>query len=125
MYFMKPILLLPVLLLCLTSFSQQKKYRLKGYSDSTRIYYSRTANCKMECLKVVEADIRDVLKTGDASYGKARDSAHTDPIYLVEGDTQKNKRIRLVITPKGSALFVITVIPFGERVDCDCGRKPS
>lgn len=100
-------------------------FKLKGYTDSTRLYYSRTANCKMECMKVTEEDIRQVLKEGEASIPKAKDSTSTEIIFSIEGDTKTNQRIKVLVTPKGSALFVITVNPFGEKIECDCNKKTS
>lgn len=105
--------------------TQTVVYKLKGYTDSTRLYYSRTANCKMECIKVVEEDVRQVLKEGEASLAKPKDSSDTQKVFFVEGDTKTNKRIKIVVTPKGNALFVITVNPAYEKADCDCNKKES
>lgn len=120
---MRIFLLTACLFAATTLLAQGKRYRLKGYTDSTMVYFSRTATCRMDCLHLSEDDVREVLKTGEATPGKPRDSSSTSTIFLFEGDIRGNRRMRMVATPKGTSLFVITVSLYGEKMSCDCGKK--
>ena len=122
---MKNLLLLIALFMLQPAYGQQKRYRLKGYTDSTGLSFSRTANCRMDCLKVSEADVRLVLKNGEATLGKPKDSASHDKIYIIEGDLVSRQKIRIIATPRGNNLFIISVLPSEKRIDCDCTKTGS
>ena len=92
-------------------------FKLKGYTDSTQLVFSELATCKMTCLSIDEKEVRTVLRSGLVNVGRS-DVASANKTFAVEYDSGKN--LRVVVSPRGYTLLVITVYPIGKKIDCDC-----
>ena len=92
-------------------------FKLRGYTDSTQLIFSAMANCKLACLSIDEKDVRRVLKEGLVNVSRS-DVASAEKIFAVEYDS--GKKLRVVVTPNGNILIVVTVNPIDKKVECDC-----
>ena len=92
-------------------------FKLRGYTDSTQLQYSKMASCKMTCLSVDENAIRTVLKEGTVNVSRS-DIASPEKVFAVEYDN--GEKLRVVVSPRGASLFVITVNPINKKAECDC-----
>src|SRR5438067_381939 len=43
---------------------ERPSYKLDGYTDSTTLFVTDMAICKMQCLNITETEVRKVLKDG-------------------------------------------------------------
>ena len=92
-------------------------FKLRGYSDSTQLVFSALANCKMSCLVIDEKEVRTVLKEGLVNVSRSNVTS-AEKTFAVEYNS--GKKLRVVVTPKGYSLMVITVNPIEKKVECDC-----
>lgn len=92
-------------------------FKLRGYTDSTQLVFSAMANCKMSCLGIDEKEVRTVLKEGLVNVSRS-DVTSAEKTFEVEYNS--GKKLRVVVTPKGYLLIVITVNPIEKKIECDC-----
>ena len=86
-----------------------------------RIEYTRHAQCRMECRKITEEEIKIVLKNGSINYAKS--NAHDKPCasYAVEGYTADGQNVRIVVADCDTISRIITAIDLkSEKDSCEC-----
>lgn len=103
--------------------SREVEYKLYGYTDSTKLIYTITTTCKMNCLAIDEKVMRKILKTGkiDVEKSNLRSAPKKYAIeYYFSGKTYS-----AIVTPVNKALLVISFDRLYKRVNCDCddGRE--
>jgi uncharacterized DUF497 family protein len=104
--------------------TQQTTFKLRGYTDSTQLMFTKNATCKMECLTISEADVRQVLKDGLVNTERS-ELDQPEKKFAVEGAASESKTLRVVVVPKGNALLLITVIRIDKKENCDCRKKDN
>jgi|SRR5215831_11645239 len=85
------------------------------------IHYSKHAECRMECRHINDSEVKEILENGKINYGKSdlnEDACHKR--YAVEGYSQSNQDIRIIVAQCNDDLTVITVIDLGRDWTCDC-----
>lgn len=91
------------------------------YKNFSELVYTRHAKCRMGCRNITESEIREILNNGTLNKSKSGyDQKHRDETYAVEGYSSERQHIRVVVTPKGEQLLVITVIDLDKDWTCDC-----
>ena len=95
---------------------ERQEYKLYGYTDSTTVFVSDMAICKMECLKINEDDIRAVLKYGIINLGKSF-LVYKDKLYTIDDNV---KKLRVEATPRGTTLLIVTVSALKRKPGCAC-----
>ncbi len=87
-----------------------------------QINYSKHARCRMDCRKIDEAEVKDILKRGTINYKKSDigDRPDCKRKYAVEGTTRDKQRVRIIFAPCGNEVTVVTVIDIGKEWPCDC-----
>jgi hypothetical protein len=101
---------------------QNTTFKLRGYTDSTKLYFTKMATCKMECLTVSEAELRSVLKDGLVNVERSELDT-PEKKFAIEGMSSDGKELRVIAVPKGNALLMITVIRTDKKEQCDCKKK--
>ena len=98
----------------------EKPDEVEGFNRNTEnIIFSKHARCRMDCRKIDEAEVKEILKNGTINHKKIQ-SDKRGMTYPVEGYTQDKQHVRIVFAPKGDALMVVTVIDLGTEWKCDC-----
>lgn len=98
----------------------EKPGEIEGFNrNTTHLVFSKHAKCRMDCRKIDEVEIREILKNGTVNKKKIQQDKR-GMTYPVEGTTQDGQRVRIVFAPKGDALVVVTVIDLGKEWSCDC-----
>lgn len=87
--------------------------------NSEKIIFSKHARCRMDCRKIDEAEVRDILKNGTINHKKIQ-SDKRGMTYPVEGYTNDKQHVRIVFAPKDDGLVVVTVIDLDTEWNCDC-----
>ena len=91
-----------------------------GFNRNTdNLIFSKHAQCRMDCRKIDESEVRAILKNGTINYKKIQ-SDKRGKTYPVEGYTHDKQHVRIVFAPKDDGLVVVTVIDLGTEWTCDC-----
>src|SRR5687767_223704 len=78
-----------------------------AYRTGKSIVYSKHARCRMECRKISEREIREVLREGVINPGKS-EPERNHPRYALEDVTEEGQKVRLVIALENAQAVVIT-----------------
>lgn len=105
----------------------QQKDRVKTEIDpavgfdrnALRITYSKHARCRMDCRKIDESEVKDILENGTINYSKIEES-DKGRTYPIEGITKDKQRVRIVFAPKQQEMVVVTVIDLDKEWQCNC-----
>ena len=90
--------------------------------NASQINYSKHARCRMDCRKIDENEVKDILKNGTINYKKSDIGNRPDckRKYAVEGITRDKQRVRIIFAPCANEVTVVTVIDIGKEWPCDC-----
>ena len=94
--------------------------KAEGFNRNTnKLIFSKHAKCRMDCRKIDESEIREILKSGTINYKKIQNDKR-GKTYPVEGLTHDKQHVRIVFAPKDDGLVVVTVIDLDTEWSCDC-----
>jgi hypothetical protein len=82
--------------------------------------YSRHAKCRMDCRKISEKEVEQVMIDGSINYKKSDLDNARCPRYAVELITKDNQRVRVVFAQCEKKTEVVTVIDLDTEWTCDC-----
>lgn len=101
--------------------AEEKINEAEGFNrNATTIIFSKHARCRMDCRKIDESEVKEILKNGEINFKKIQ-SDKRGKTYPVEGYTHDKQHVRIVFAPKGdNALVVVTVIDLETEWKCDC-----
>jgi len=86
-----------------------------------KLEYTKHAQCRMECRKISETEIKQLLTSGKINYDKS--NVHDTPCgtYAVEGVTKEGKNLRIIIADCDTISRVVTTIDLKmENDSCEC-----
>ncbi len=84
------------------------------------IEYTAHGRCRMQCRKISQAEVKEVMQRGKINYNKSDVKAKPCPEYALEGTTSDNQRVRIVFAQCDTKSKVITVIDLNKEWTCDC-----
>lgn len=84
------------------------------------IEYTQHAKCRMQCRKISQAEVEEIMKDGTINYNKSDVNARPCPAYALEGTTDDNQRVRIVFGQCDLKTKVITCIDLGTDWECHC-----
>lgn len=87
--------------------------------NATHIIFSKHAKCRMDCRKIDESEVKEILKSGTINHKKIQNDKR-GKTYPVEGYTHDKQYVRIVFAPKDDGLVVVTVIDLDTEWKCDC-----
>jgi len=100
--------------------ADEKREEVEGFNrNATNIIFSKHAKCRMDCRKIDESEVIEILMDGTINHNKIQ-SDKRGKTYPVEGFTHDKQHVRIVFAPKGDALVVVTVIDLEREWKCDC-----
>lgn len=95
--------------------------RDKGFERRTALLeYSNHAKCRMQCRKISQAEVEDVMRNGKINYNKSDLQNARCPRYAVEGRTADEQRVRIVYAQCNDKTVVVTVIDLETDFQCHC-----
>ncbi len=98
----------------------ENQEKIEGFNRNTsHLIFSKHAKCRMDCRKIDESEIKEILKNGKINFKKIQ-SDKRGKTYPVEGFTHDKQHVRIVFAPKNDALVVVTVIDLDTEWSCDC-----
>ena len=95
--------------------------RDKGFDRRiSYLEYSNHAKCRMECRKISQAEIEEIMQNGKVNYNKSDIQNSRCPRYAVEGVTADNQEVRIVFAQCNEKTTVVTVIDLDREWSCSC-----
>jgi hypothetical protein len=87
--------------------------------DTNMIVYSRHAKCRMDCRRIDEAEVKEILLEGRINYDKVEEDSRGIS-YPIEGLTKDKQFVRIVVAPHDNEIVVVTVIDLEKDWQCNC-----
>ncbi len=84
------------------------------------IEYTAHGKCRMQCRKISQAEVKEIMQRGKINYNKSDVKAKPCPEYALEGTTSDNQRVRIVFAQCDTKSKVVTVIDLNKEWTCDC-----
>ena len=101
--------------------STTKTNRERGFDRRTSyLEYSKHAKCRMECRRISQAEVEEIMQDGKINYNKSDLQNARCPRYAVEGITGDNQKTRIVFAQCNDKTTVVTVIDLYTEWSCDC-----
>lgn len=98
-----------------------KTNRNKRFDRRTSyLEYSNHAICRMQCRKISQAEVQEIMRDGQINYNKSDLQNARCPRYTVEGVTSDDQRVRIVYAQCNESTKVVTVIDLGTDFKCNC-----
>jgi len=98
-----------------------KSDQVKNFDRSTsHLIYTKHARCRMDCRRIDESEVKEILKKGEINYSKSFPNRKTDPTYALEGITYDGQHVRIIFAPRKAGMVVITCIDLGKNWKCNC-----
>jgi hypothetical protein len=95
--------------------------RDKGFDRRTTLLeYSKHAKCRMQCRKISQAEVEEIMRKGEINYNKSDLQNARCPRYAVEGVTNDDQRVRIVYAQCNQSTTVVTVIDLETDFTCSC-----
>jgi hypothetical protein len=95
--------------------------RDKGFDRRiSYLEYSKHAKCRMECRRISQAEVEEMMQDGKINYNKSDLQNARCPRYAVEGITGDNQKTRIVFAQCNDKTTVVTVIDLDTEWSCDC-----
>ena len=98
-----------------------KTERDKGFDRRTSyLEYSNHAKCRMQCRKISQAEVEEIMQDGKINYNKSDVQNTRCPRYALEGVTRDDQRVRIVYAQCNESTTVVTVIDLETDFECHC-----
>ncbi len=95
--------------------------RDKGFDRRiSYLEYSKHAKCRMECRRISQAEVEEIMQDGKINYNKSDLQNARCPRYAVEGVTGDDQKTRIVFAQCNDKTTVVTVIDLDTEWSCDC-----
>ncbi len=84
------------------------------------IEYSEHAKCRMQCRKISQTEVEEIMKEGKINYSKTDVDDRPCPTYALEGITHDNQRVRIIFAQCDHKTKVVTGIDLDTDWECHC-----
>jgi Domain of unknown function (DUF4258) len=99
----------------------QKINRDRGFDrDISFLEYSKHAKCRMQCRKISQSEVEDMMQSGNINYNKSDLQNARCPRYAIEGITDDRQKVRIIFAQCNEKTDVVTVIDLDTNWNCDC-----
>ncbi len=92
--------------------------RKKIDRNTTDLFFTKHARCRMECRRITQKEVKEILANGTINYNKSDLNASDGPKYAVEGVTSDKQNVRVIFAPKQKHMTVVTVIDLENEWAC-------
>lgn len=100
-----------------------RNYASKNGTETFRdkeVQYTRHARCLMQCRKISEKEIQNLISTGKINEKESFPKDKPCPTYAVEGLTSDSQNVRVIVGECAGAARVITLIALDKEQKCTC-----
>jgi len=82
--------------------------------------YSNHAKCRMQCRKISQSEVEDMMLNGKINYNKSDLQNNRCPRYAIEGKTADRQDVRIIFAQCNEKTEVVTVIDLDTDWQCSC-----
>lgn len=98
-----------------------KVNRDRGFDrDISFLEYSKHAKCRMQCRKISQSEVEDIMQNGKINYNKSDLQNARCPRYAIEGITDDRQEVRIIFAQCNEKTEVVTVIDLDTDWNCHC-----
>ena len=87
--------------------------------------YTEHAKCRMECRKITQSEIEEIMRGGIINYAKSDVKQKPCPTYALEGITHDNQKVRIIFAQCDFKTKVVTGIDLDTDWQCQCPGDDS
>ena len=87
--------------------------------------YTEHAKCRMECRKITQSEVEEIMRGGKINYGKSDIKQKPCPTYALEGITHDNQKVRIIFAQCDFKTKVVTSIDLDTDWQCHCPGDDS
>ncbi len=85
--------------------------------------YTAHAKCRMECRHINDDEVQYILLNGSVNIAKSElTEADCQRRFAIDGYSKQNQHLRIVASPCGNKLTIITCIDLDKQWPCECGE---
>ena len=84
------------------------------------IKYTDHARCRMQCRKISQEEVEDIMQNGKINYNKSNVKDARCPTFALEGITRDKQQVRIVYGQCDNFTNIITVIDLDTDWHCSC-----
>ena len=99
----------------LKSFSNNDSFR-----NTSHLILTKHAKCRMDCRHITEDEIKEIIHDGKVNEAKSGPGSKGDETYALEGYSNEQQHLRIVVAPESDGLVVITCIDLDNEWQCNC-----
>ena len=92
----------------------------ESFRNSTHLILTKHVKCRMDCRHITEDEIKEIIKNGKVNYNKSGTGSKGENTFALEGFSQENQHIRVVVAPESEGLVLITCIDLDKEWPCNC-----
>lgn len=120
------LLVLLVLAVALLKWRQEPRPREAFDRQPEVLRYTGDARCRMECRRISEAEVAEVMKRGVINFSRSNRRGQPCPTFALQGRTGKGAYLRVHFLQCPEATTVLNCYNLERPADCDCpGEEPK
>ncbi len=96
------------------------KNKITPHSSSDEFIFTKHALCRMDCRKISEDDIKNIVSQNHINEYKSNLNDQPCPTKAFEGKNNKGEDLRIVVGECASEKKIITVINLDKDYPCYC-----
>lgn len=85
-----------------------------------KLSFTRHARCRMDCRRISQSDIDDILRKGIINYSKSDRNDRPCPTFALQGETSDGDKIRVIFAQCDAETKVITCYHLNQEFECNC-----
>ncbi len=89
-------------------------------SDIPSLIYTKHARCRMDCRKVDESEVIEILQQNNINHKKSKTGDKPCPSFAYEGISHDNQHLRIVVAKCEQNWKVVTCIDLETDYSCSC-----
>jgi len=99
----------------------EKTVRKRGFDRRISLLeYTQHARCRMECRKISQNDIQDIMRTGEVNYAKTDVNDKPCPTYAIQGYSNDGQHLRVIFAQCETETKVVTCYDLEKDFECNC-----
>ncbi len=101
---------------------QKEKSDLSFNWNTANRFYTAHAKCRMDCRHIDDKKVSEILRIGTINYDKSElNEPDCQKKFAIDGYTS-GQHVRVVASPCGNQLTIITCIDLDHKWPCACGE---
>jgi len=88
--------------------------------NAGHLIFTKHARCRMQCRDITAEEVKKILHDGNINYAKSELNDKREPKYALEGYSNENQHLRIIVAPEDDGIVVVTAIDLDKYWPCHC-----